>query len=130
MKSLVVDDDFFCRRILQNMLSSYGESHIAVNGSEALLAFESAHLESEPYDLICLDIIMPRINGLDVLKKIREYEEKNNILGRDQVKIIMTTVDDDKDSIISSFRQQCESYLIKPINKTKLKSILENFELV
>lgn len=130
MKSLVVDDDFFCRRILQNLLASYGESHIAINGEEAILAFEQSQVDNEPYDLICLDIMMPGINGQDVLKKIREYEAKNNVRGGDCVKIIMTTVADDIDNIFQSFREQCESYLIKPISKSKLLEILSGFNLI
>ncbi len=130
MKSLVVDDDFFCRRILQNLLANYGESHIAVNGEEALLAFEHAHNENEPYDVICLDIMMPGISGQDVLAKIRDYESKNNILGQDCVKVIMTTVADDVENIFKSFREQCESYLIKPINKIKLLNVLGSFNLI
>lgn len=130
MKSLVVDDDFFCRRILQNLLANYGESHIAINGNEAILAFEQAHIEKEPYDVICLDIMMPGINGQEVLKAVREYELKNNIHGSDCVKIIMTTVADDLDNIFQSFREQCESYLIKPINKSKLIDILNDLKLI
>lgn len=130
MKSLVVDDDFFCRRILQNLLASYGESHIAVNGNEALFAFEQAHREKEPYDLICLDIQMPDISGQEVLKSLRQFEAENNILGSDAVKIVMTTISDDKKNIITSFREQCESYLIKPINKSKLIEILNDFKLI
>lgn len=130
MKSLIVDDDFFSRRILQAMLSTYGECHVAVDGKEALFAFKQALAEESPYDVICLDIMMPEMNGQEVLKTIRQIEEDRNILGKDSVKIIMTTALDDSENIKSAFRAQCESYMIKPISKSKLLKILTDFGLI
>ena len=130
MKSLIVDDDFFCRRILQSILANYGEAHVAVDGKEALFAFEQALAEEAPYDIICLDIMMPEISGQEVLKTIRELEAKKNIFGLDCVKIIMTTALDDSENIKTAFKEQCESYLIKPISKSKLQKILVDFGFV
>jgi len=130
MKSLVVDDDFFSRRILQSIMATYGESHIAIDGEEALFAFRQALAEEQPYEVVCLDIMMPGMNGQEVLKKIREIEESKGILGCDGVKIIMTTALGDKDNIKQSFREQCEAYMIKPISKSKLIKTLTDFELI
>lgn len=130
MKSLVVDDDFFSRRILQSILTTYGESHVAIDGNEALYAFKQALAEEDPYNVICLDIMMPEKNGQEVLKEIREIEKSKNILGENSVKIIMTTALDDGDNIRTAFREQCESYLIKPIHKTKLIKVLSEFGLI
>ena len=130
MKSLIVDDDFFSRRILQTIMATYGESHVAVDGKEALFAFQQAINEQSPYDVICLDIMMPEMDGQEVLRKIREIEENQDIFGSDCVKIIMTTALDDSENIKTAFRDQCESYLIKPISKSKLLKILTDFELI
>lgn len=130
MKSLIVDDDFFSRRILQSILSTYGESHVAVDGKEALFAYEQAIAEEKPYDVICLDIMMPEMDGQEVLKKIREIENNKNIFGSDAVKIIMTTTLDDHQNVIKAFREQCESYLVKPISKTKLVEAIAEFGLI
>lgn len=130
MKSLIVDDDFFSRRILQTILVGYGECHVAVDGKEALFAFKQALAEEAPYDVISLDIMMPEMDGQEVLKTIRQIEKDKNIFGKDAVKIIMTTALDDKDNIKQAFREQCESYLIKPISKSKLIGILKSLELV
>jgi len=129
MKSLVVDDDFTCRRILQAYLSKYGECHIAVDGKEALDAFTSSLEENEPYDVITLDIMMPEMNGHDVLKSIREIEEKKGRFGIDSVKIIMTSALDDSENIKHAFREQCEAYLVKPIDRQKLIDKLTEFGL-
>lgn len=130
MKSLIVDDDFFSRRILQTILSSYGECHVAVDGKEAIFAVEQAIAEESPYDLICLDIMMPEMDGQEVLKTIRQIEGRKNISGNDGVKIIMTTALDDSGNIKEAFREQCEAYLIKPISKSKLLKIIEDFGLI
>lgn len=130
MKSLIVDDDFFSRRILQTIMASYGDCHVAVDGNEALFAFEQSLAEESPYDVICLDIMMPGMDGQEVLKNIRALEEKKGIFGSNSVKIIMTTALDDSDSIRTAFREQCESYLIKPISKSKLISILVSLGLI
>lgn len=130
MKSLIVDDDFFNRRILQAILAGYGECHIAVDGKEALFAFNQSIAEEKPYDVICLDIMMPEMDGQEVLKAIREIEAKKNIFGDNSVKVIMTTALDDSDNIKTAFREQCESYLIKPISKSKLVKVLTDFNLI
>jgi len=130
MKTLVVDDDFTSRRILQAYLITYGECHIAVNGSEAIEEFKAALINENPYDLICLDIMMPEIDGHKVLKTIREIEEEAGIFGKNIVKIIMTTSLSDADNVIKSFREQSEAYIIKPIEDEKLIKTLKYLELI
>ena len=105
---------------MQKLLSPYGESHIAVNGREAIEEFEQAIKDKNPYDLICLDIMMPEIDGFQALKEIRKIEEQNRIFGPDAVKIIMTTSVDNPKNIMEAFNAQCEAYLIKPIDRTKI----------
>jgi len=130
MKSLVIDDDFTCRRILQAYLSKYGECHIAVNGQEALEAFKMSLDDAEPYDVITLDIMMPDMNGHEVLKSIRQIEEENGRFGVDSIKVIMTSALDDSENIKHAFREQCEAYLVKPIDRQKLIDKLCEFSLI
>lgn len=58
MKSLIVEDDFTSRLLMQKFLAPYGESHVAVNGKEAVAAFKNAISLGEPYHLVCLDIMI------------------------------------------------------------------------
>lgn len=120
MKILVVEDDFTSRLLLQKLLAPYGEVHIAINGREALAAFQMAQSERTPYALICLDIVMPDMDGQMVLREIRGLEEAAGIARKDGVKIIMTTVVQDPLTIMSAFTHQCEAYLVKPLDKGKL----------
>jgi len=120
MKCLIVEDDFICRKVLQAYLSDFADVFMACSGAEAISAFAEAMDDGKPYDLICLDIMMPGMDGHEVLTRIRSVESERGIGGLDGVKIIMTTALDDSDNILGAFRTGCEAYVVKPIEKTKL----------
>ena len=120
MKTLIVEDDISCCVLLQKILSPYGECVVAMDGKEAMEVFIAEHGKREPFDLICLDIMMPEMDGQEVLKEVRKWEEKHKILGLDGVKVIMTTALGDSKNIMESFREQCEAYVVKPLDKNKL----------
>lgn len=130
MKILIVEDEFVSRALLQRMVSTFGESDIAVDGKEACDAFRSAVQQENPYDLVCLDIMMPEMNGQEVLKEIREIENANEIQGSDRTKVIMTTALNDSKNVMEAFREQCDGYLVKPIDNNRLASLLAELELV
>jgi two-component system chemotaxis response regulator CheY len=120
MKILIIEDDFTSSRVLERMLQKYGISDIANNGNLGIQMFRTAFEAKEPYDLVCLDIMLPEIDGQEVLKEIRQIESDNNIFGSESVKVIMTTALDDNRNIMQAFRSQCEGYLVKPIIQAKL----------
>ncbi|MBD3344736.1 MAG: response regulator [Chitinivibrionales bacterium] len=130
MKMLVVEDDFNSRKLLLNMLLSYGECDVAVDGREAVRAVKISWNEQKPYKLIFLDIMLPEMDGHEVLKKIRELEEEKGFRCSDGVKIVMTTALDDKKNIMQAFRHQCEGYLVKPITRAKLEAQLQELGLL
>jgi PleD family two-component response regulator len=68
MRTLIVEDNHTNRLLLQSVLSIYGECHIAVNGREAVAAFRVAQERGKMYDLICMDIMMPEMDGQTALK--------------------------------------------------------------
>ncbi len=129
-KALIVEDEFTSRLILQSSLQKYGEVHIAVNGQEAIEAVNHATELNAPYDLICLDMIMPEMTGQEALKAIRERENKAGIAPNNIAKIIMTTSVSDGKSVITAFKEQCDAYMIKPIDQKKLLQHLRNFKLI
>jgi two-component system, chemotaxis family, chemotaxis protein CheY len=129
MKTLVVEDDFTGRLILQEMLSGFGPVHIAVNGMEAVAAFKKAAAAGEPYDLVCLDIMMPEMDGHTALREIRAFEETLGVVGPAAAKVFMTSALSDSKNVFSAFREQCEAYLVKPIDRQKLLAQLKAFGL-
>jgi two-component system chemotaxis response regulator CheY len=130
MKTLIVEDDFASRKLMQKYLSPFGETDVVVDGEEAVDAFKLAMEEEEPYDLICLDIMLPKMDGQKVLKEIRKIEEDRGILGNDGTKVIMTTALGDAKNVLNAFRSQCEGYLQKPISKEHMITQLKELGLI
>jgi len=112
MKILIVDDDFATRKILMAALKSLGDCDLACNGLEAVHAFKEAYAENTVYDLVLLDILMPEMDGLAVLKNIRNHENKAG--GRIGTKIVMATSVSDSNHVIGSFHEGCDGYILKP----------------
>jgi len=119
MRTLIVEDDFTSRLLLQSFLSKYGECNIAVTGKEALTAFRAAQESGQRYDLICMDV-----------KEIRALEEAGGTLSTHGVKIIMTTALDDVKNVVQSFKSWCDAYVFKPIDTGKLVAHLRELDLV
>ena len=130
VKALIVEDDFTSRLLLQEILKLYGTIHVAVNGKEALEAVRVALEAREPYDLVCLDIMMPEMDGQEALKQIRLLEEKARIAVPDRVKIIMTTALADKANVLKARERQCDYFLVKPIDKAKLLQELHKLGVI
>ncbi len=131
MKCLITEDDFISRRILRELLSPYSDIEIAVDGEEALTAFKLAHEAKAPYELICMDIMMPKMDGREALRHIRKLEKEMGVPPSLEVKIIMTTALDDPKTVFDSFYQDgATAYLVKPISKQKLIRELRALGLV
>lgn len=130
MRFLVVEDDPISRKLLQKFLSQYGECDVVIDGLEALDLFLMAHKEEKPYDLICLDIMIPRLDGIKVLKTIRNIEKEKDIVEDSKVKIIMTTALNDKEIVLDAYDIGCDAYAWKPIDMKKLTEVLVKLGLV
>lgn len=130
MKTLIAEDDFVSRLLLQELLKVFGPVHIAYNGKEALEALELANRTGEPYDLICLDIMMPEMDGLQALKEIRAGEDSKKLLPTSRVKIMMTTALADRENVVEAIHGKCDAFLVKPIMKAKLLDELRRLDLV
>jgi two-component system chemotaxis response regulator CheY len=130
MTTLIVEDDFTSRLLLQMFLSKYGDCHIAVNGKEAVEAYRMALRRKQPYNLICMDILMPLMDGHEAATTIRDYEDVQRIPASARVKVFMISSLNDEDSIVRSAREACDAYLVKPIDIGVLLSKLRAFGLV
>jgi two-component system chemotaxis response regulator CheY len=130
LRILLVEDNFASRLLLQTFLSRYGECHIAVNGREAVEAFRSALERKEAYDLICMDIMMPEMDGREAIRQVRALEEARGIFSTRGAKIIMTTAVDDFKEVIRCFQDLCDAYFTKPISLAKLLRQMRSWHLI
>lgn len=130
MRILIAEDDLASRKFISKFLSTYGECDITIDGIEALEAFMLAWDEGKPYDLICLDIMMPNLDGEKTLKMIRDIEKQKGIEDSNRVKIIMTTALNERDRVFNAFETGCEAYASKPINTEKLIEVIKRLGLI
>ena len=124
MKALVVDDDLITRIVLQEILSGYAEVHSCVDGNEAVLVYRRALERGEPYDLVCMDVLMPVMDGIEALKLIRREEELHGRFRPRATKVVIATATDDKNTIDKAFRELCDAYVVKPIDTEELIDIV------
>lgn len=130
MKSLVVEDEFTARCILQRFLARYGECDVAVDGDEAIAAVKNAIENRAAYDLVCLDIGLPKLNGQGVLELIRGLELGRGVQLGQGCRVIMTTVTTASEQVLASFRGGADAYLNKPISLGSLTRELEALRLI
>lgn len=130
MRALIVEDDRTSRMLLEALLKGHGEVHTAVNGEEGVQAVEAALLARGPFELVCLDIMMPEMDGQEALRKIRALEAKHMIPTARAARIVMTTALADPKNVMEAFREQCDGYLVKPIDKAKLLELLAKLKLI
>lgn len=130
MRILIAEDDPGSRKFLSKFMSSYGECDITVDGMEAIEAFILGLDSKKPYDLICLDVMMPKIDGIKALKTIRELEEIREIDETKRVKIIITTALGETKYIMSAFKTGKEAYINKPIDLDMMKEIVDKLGIL
>ena len=125
MRILIAEDDLASRKFLFKFMSQYGECDLVVDGLEALDAFLMSVKENNPYDLVCLDIMLPKVDGVKVLKAIRDLENQNGVSLEKRTKIIMTTALAETQLVKEAFEIGCEAYAAKPIDVEKLANVLD-----
>jgi len=127
LRFLAIDDNLETLMLLEKMLSEYGECTTASNGQDAIREFEQAHLAKSPFHLIFLDIMMPGMDGHEVLQAIRRLEEEKFPAGQ-RAKITMITALGDQKNRFASYEQGCEYFMVKPIIKAEIVNIIEKTE--
>ncbi len=125
MKILIAEDDFASRKFMLKFLSKYADVDVTVDGEEAAAAFELALEDGTPYDLVCLDIMMPNMNGVEALEAIRKSEERHGVDRSRRSKIIMTTALNEVNQVEQAFELGCEGYAVKPIDTPKFLLIMK-----
>ena len=122
MRALVVEDDTMLAKIFGMVIASFFSGiEYATNGEDGFMMYCQALEKNDPYDVIFLDIMMPRVTGLQVLEQIRHRE---NEFSCGCITIIMLTALDDQQTIDTAFNLGCNYYLKKPVDKHQVKKSL------
>lgn len=120
MRILIAEDDPTSARYMEGLLSRFGECVVVDDGDLALDAYQAALEENRPFQLICLDIMMPRKNGQEVLEDVRRLERERGVKPTGEVKVIMTTALGDVRSVVSAYKGGATAYITKPILTERL----------
>ena len=130
MKILLAEDDFATRKFMLSFLSKYGECDVTVDGMEAVDAYLMALEDGEPYDLVCLDIMMPVMDGYQALVGIRNLEKERDSPQEKAVKVIMTTALNDESNVKMAFELGCTVYSGKPIDQERFEQAMKKLGLI
>lgn len=127
MKILLAEDDFASRKFMSKLLGDYGECDVTVNGLEAVDAYLMALEDDDEdnYELVVLDVMMPMLDGYQVLSTIRKIETDKNISVDKRVKVIMTTALNEEINVKKAMEIGCDAYVGKPVNVEKFTILLE-----
>src|SRR3954462_10744737 len=128
-KMLIAEDDPTSSMLLQEMLKRFGPIELADNGETAVEMVRAAMDAGVPFDLVCLDIMMPGMDGYEVLKRIRGLETSRGIPPAAATKVFMITALDDLTNVIEAFRGLCDAYLLKPIENASLMQRMREYVL-
>ena len=112
MRILVVDDAQTMRRIIVNLLRQLGFTNMT-ESDDGTTAWEK--LSTEHIDLIISDWNMPKMTGIDLLKRVRESETYKN------TPFIMVTAEGKRENVIAAVQAGVSNYIVKPFNAATLK---------
>ena len=130
MNILIVEDDFVSRKFMTKFLSKYGTCQTAEDGEQAVEMYKSAVADDRPYDLICMDIMMPKMDGYETLEVIRTFEREQGFTQQQEVKVIMTSGMDASTNVTKAFELGCVAYTAKPIDIVQFDNLLQELHLI
>ena len=122
MQILVAEDNAVSSKIMKYLLEPLGNVEVVGDGGEAVELTEFCIDENTPFELICLDVHMPTMDGYETLRKIREIEERKGMTADEKALIVMISVD--AASSEDEFGDMYQAYMTKPVSKQDLFKVL------
>ncbi|HEU0082024.1 MAG TPA: response regulator, partial [Bradyrhizobium sp.] len=114
---LIADDDAVQRRLVENMVQRCGYEALAVDSGDAAMAMLTAP-NAAPVDALVLDLVMPGLDGMGVLAKIREAGMT--------IPVIVQTAHGGIDNVVSAMRAGAHDFVVKPVGIERLQVSLRN----
>ncbi|PJA77504.1 MAG: hypothetical protein CO150_00475, partial [Nitrospirae bacterium CG_4_9_14_3_um_filter_53_35] len=116
-KILVVDDDKAARKSIRSILEQ--EGYLVLEAEDGASGLQQVKTENP--DLVLLDIVMPRVDGIKVCKSIKSNPDYKKI------PILMTTSMGSKEDIIRGLKSGADDYIVKPYDKSELLARIKTF---
>ncbi len=126
MKILIVEDDRNSLKLMTHFLSRFGACDTAVDGLEAVAAVTAAYKAGTPYDLAVLDIMMPNLDGMETLQRIRAYEETTGVPPGNELKVIMVSALSGDPIRSEAYGKGCMAYICKPVDFHQLERVIHD----
>jgi two-component system chemotaxis response regulator CheY len=120
VRLMVVDDDESSRELLCTFLSRFGDVEVASRGPDAVSMVTGAIRSGRPFRLIFLDVMMPEMDGHEVLKQIRRVEEVYSVAR--PASVAMTSAKRDRETVLRARQYGSEAYFAKPLDREKLET--------
>lgn len=130
MRTLIVEDVHFLALILERILEPYSKIDYAQNGGIAIEKYTKAFTKGRAYDLICLDLLLPEIDGFEVLRSIRQFEDDFNLPPEKRAKVVVISTFNDRKTVTKARKAGCDSYIAKPFSKDKVLKTIEQIGLI
>lgn len=125
LRILIAEDDATSRAFLAKMLQDCGSCDLVSDGIQAVEAVIQAYEgEGHPYDLLCLDIMMPRVDGITALRAIRAAEKKLKIPQEKALKVIILSALNEEQAQATGLDAEYNAYLEKPIDMAEFDRII------
>ncbi|MDQ7835861.1 MAG: response regulator [Humidesulfovibrio sp.] len=115
MRILIAEDDVASAQYMEGLMARFGDCHVVYDGEEAVSAFAAALEEGRPFQVVCLDIMMPQMNGQEALQQIRALELQAGVQNDHEAKVVMTTALGDVRSVMGAYKHGATAYVTKPI---------------
>lgn len=131
MKILIVDDSKYQRYLIGLTLAKFGQCDQAADGEEGVALFAAALDADAPYDLVLMDILMPRMDGHAALTRITAMQNERGLPKERRCKSIMLSSLDDPDNMMrAQFEAGAQAYLTKPFEESTLVEALASIGLI
>ena len=130
LKILVAEDDEANRKFLSKLLAKFGEVTVVADGFQAVKSYMQALDEKEPFRLVCLDVMRPKIDGYKALDAIRDLESRNALIDGEKAKIIMISALDEGGFDEELAGNQYDCYMSKPIDILEFEMNLKRMGMI
>ncbi len=130
INALIVEDVFLIQRVIERFIEPYGVFTVSNNGKEALKKYAEFFFNGNAFNLVCLDIYLPEMNGLDVLSNIRKFEDEIKLKSEERCKIIIISSVTHPATVQQAYKLGCDYYVAKPFSKEDIVNALKKIKMI